>query len=126
MFRSALLSSLLSLGVTLVTAQTPNPYNGTWVISFDGKTTADLEGKVVVADGAGTWKVVAQSKKNPCVGREAPITVQLASADGLVIEVNRSKVLAGCKDFTFRFKKVDDKTLESQLTDGRTMTLTKE
>lgn len=126
MLRSTLLVSLLSLGVTPARAQAPNPYNGTWVVSFDGKSTVDLEGKVVVADGGGAWKVVARSKKNPCVGRDAPITVQLASAEEFVIEVNRSKVLSGCKDFTYRFKRVDDKTLEGQLTDGRTMTLTKE
>ena len=125
MLRSTLLL-LLVLGVPLAIAQTLNPYNGTWVVSFDGKSTADLEGKVIVADGGGTWKVLARSTKNPCIGREAPIAVQSSSADELVIEVNRSKVLSGCKDFTFRFKKIDDKTLEGKLSDGRAMTLTKE
>ncbi len=125
MLRSTLLF-LLVFGVPLAIAQTPNPYNGTWVVSFDGKSTADLEGKVIVTDGGGTWKVLARSTKNPCIGREAPITLQSSSVDELVIEVNRSKVLSGCKDFTFRFKKIDDKTLEGKLSDGRAMTLTKE
>jgi hypothetical protein len=52
--------------------------------------------------------------------------VQLSTADELVIEVNRSKVLTGCKDFTLRFSKVNDKTMAGKLSDGRAITLTKE
>lgn len=104
-------------------AQPANPYNGTWTVSFDGNKTADLEGTVVVDDGGGTWKVTARARKNPCVGREAPITVQTASPEELVFEVNRSKVLTGCKDWTMKFKKVDDKTLTGEFTDGRAVSL---
>lgn len=108
-----------------VSAQTDNPYNGKWTISFDGKKIVDLEGSVVIKDDGGTWDVVAQSHKNPCVGKVYPITVQSASADELVFTVNRAKTLAGCKDSTYTFKKVDERTLKGELADGRSASLTR-
>lgn len=120
------LALLLAFTLPLpVGAQPVNPYSGSWTVSFDGPKTADLEGTVVVKDDGGTWKVLARDRKNPCVGREAPITVQTASADELIFEINRSKVLAGCKDWTLKFRKVDDKSLTARMTDGRTMSLTR-
>jgi hypothetical protein len=106
-------------------AQTDNPFNGSWTVSFDGKKTVDLDGSVVIKGDSGTWDIVAQSRKNPCVGRGYPITVQKASADELVFTVNRAATLAGCKDSTYTFKKVDDKTMKGELGDGRAASLTR-
>lgn len=105
-----------------VFAQTDNPYNGKWTISFDGKKTVDLEGSIVVTGEGGTWDMTAQARKNPFVGREYPITVK-ASADELVFTVNRAKTLAGCKDSTYTFKRVDDKTMKGELSEGREASL---
>lgn len=113
-----------AIGLPLaVAAQTPHPWNGSWTLEFDGSRTSDLEGTVVVQGHGGSWRVATQSKKNPCVGREAPILVKSATADELVFEVNRSSVLAGCRDWTMTFKKVDDKTLQGTFTDGRVVQL---
>lgn len=104
-------------------AQTQNPYNGKWTVLFDGKKTVELDGAVVIKDEGGTWDMVAQARKNPCVGRAYPITVQKAASDELVFTVNRAQTLVGCKDSTYTFKKVDDKTMKSELPDGREMSL---
>ena len=106
-------------------AQTDNPFNGSWTISFDGKKTVDLDGTVVVNGTGGTWNIVAQSRKNPCVGRAYPLTVQKATADELTFTVNRAVTLAGCNDSTHTFKKVNDKTLNGELAEGRAVTLTR-
>jgi len=53
------------------------------------------------------------------------MTVQVPSADELVFYVTRSKVLASCPDFTFKFKKIDDKTMKVELSGGRSVTLTR-
>lgn len=74
----------------------------------------------------GTWRVLARSRGNPFVGREAPIAVKSATDTELVFEVNRSQVLAGCRDWTLRFRKLDDKKLSGQLNDGRVVTFTRE
>jgi hypothetical protein len=126
-----LIAFTLSSGVF---AQTANPYNGTWTITFEGRKTEGLESTVVVKDGGGTYQEGTSARQNrrsqgelndPCVGREAPIVVQVASSEELVFKVNRSQVLAGCSDRTFKFKKVDDKTLKAETTDGRVITLTR-
>ena len=100
-------------------AQGANPYNGKWTVKFDGTSMANATGTVVIKDDQGTWKIVAHSTKNPCIGFEAPITVQRASDDELVFEVVRSKVLSGCEDSTLSLKRVDEKTLQGEFSDGR-------
>ncbi len=108
-----------------VVAQTENPYNGKWTISLEGKKmAADVEGSIVVKGEGGTWDM-ALSRKNPCAGREYPITVKKASAEELVFTVDRAKTLAGCKDTTYTFKRVDDKTMKGELGEGREASLTR-
>lgn len=120
---AAALAALVVAGPAV--AQTDNPFNGNWKISFDGTRTVELDGTVVIKGDGGTWDVVAQSRKNPCLGREYPITVQKASGEELVFTVNRAATLTGCKDSTYTFKKVDDKTLKGELGDGRATSLTR-
>ena len=88
-------------------AQADNPFNGSWTVSFNGKKIADLSGSVVINGDSGTWDIVGESRKNPCIGRKYPITVQEANANELVFTVNRAASLIGCKDSTYTFKKVD-------------------
>ena len=59
-------------------------------------------------------------------GREAPITVKTASAEELVFEINRSKVLTGCEDLTMKFKKVDGTTLSGKTRAGAVILLTRQ
>ncbi|MEO8080593.1 MAG: hypothetical protein ABI641_08685 [Caldimonas sp.] len=117
---------LATLAWSVTQAQPAGVYDGIWTVTFDGSRTAGLQGTVVIKDGAGTWKVQAEDRKNPCVGRESPITVKTASADELVFEVNRSKMLAGCKDFTMKFRKVDDKAMAGKTIDGRAVSLVRQ
>lgn len=117
----ALLATLCLVGTS--SAQSPNPHNGKWTISLDGKGTVDLEGTVIVKDDGGVWDVVARASKNPCVGREYPITVQKSSAEELTFTVNRAKTLTGCKDSTYTFKKFDDRTMKGEVGEGRAASL---
>jgi len=67
-------------------AQGPNPYNGKWLAKFQDKRGEAKEAELVVKDDGGTWKVWGtprDTKINPCIGRDLPIAVQLASAEGL-------------------------------------------
>lgn len=107
-------------------AQADNPFNGGWTVSFDGKKIADMSGSVVINGDSGTWDIVGEVRKNPCIGRKYPITVHKASADELVFTVNRAASLIGCKDSTYTFMKVDDKTLKGELGAGRAVSLTRQ
>lgn len=106
-----------------VVALAENPYNGKWTVSFDGKKIVDLSGSVLIKDDGGTWDMVALERKNPCVGLTYPITVEKAGIDELVFTVNRARVLSGCKDSTYTFKRVDEKTMTGEMADGRVMSL---
>ena len=124
MYRTTLAILVFTLS-SAVFAQTANPYNGTWTVLLEGFERARLQGTAVVKDEVGTWQITASARLDPCIGREAPITVQVASADELVFKVNRSQVLTGCPDFTMKFKKIDDKTMKAELPGGRSATLTR-
>jgi len=123
LFNTLPIAALLATG--LAAAQADNPFNGTWTISFDGKKTDDLDGSVIINGTGGTWDIRGQSRKNPCVGREYPITVQKATADELTFTVNRAVTLAGCKNSTYTFKKATDTTLKGELGEGQAASLTR-
>lgn len=112
MYRTSLALLLAFTLSSAVFAQTANPYNGTWRVLLEGFPVPGLQGTVVVKDDGGTYTMTSSSRTDPCVGRGAPITVQVASPEELVFKVNRSQVLTGCSDFTWKLKKVDDKTVD--------------
>jgi len=124
---------LLGLGGALLGsiafAQGSNPYNGKWQAKFQGERGGAKEAELVVKDNGGTWRVWGTShdtKRNPCIGRELPIAVQRASTGELAFRIESSKALTGCTDRSVTLKRVDDKTLEGQFDDGRTLTLVRE
>jgi hypothetical protein len=119
------LISLMS-SVCWVQAQEAS-YDGKWQASFEGSAVgASREGTVSISGKEGTWDMAVRSRKDPCIGRPYPITVQRATAEELVFDINRSKTLMGCKDGTAKLKRVDDKTLEGEFDGGRKLTLKRE
>lgn len=120
------LLALLSAVIAAAIAQDANPFNGTWRASFETKKGTGREGKVVISGQTGTWDLALQAGSNPCVGRAFPLAVQRATNEELVVEIQRSKALAGCKDGQATFRRVDDKTLQGEFDGGRKITLMKE
>lgn len=120
---AVLLATMLAAGSAV--AEGDNPFNGSWTITFDSTRIADLTGTVVIKGDTGTWDMLTQSRRNPCFGREYPITIQKASTDELVFTVNRAATLVGCKDSTYTFRKVDDNTLKGEVGEGRAALLTR-
>lgn len=125
---------LASMFSSPVFAQTVNPYDGTWKVSYTSKNKEKISGTLVVNGEGGTWKIYLQGNavmaksqgRNNCQGMAAPITVKVTSPKKLVIKVNRSKIIAGCKDSKMAFQKVDDKTLKGAFRSGVVISLTKE
>lgn len=107
-------------------AQTANPHDGTWTVKFSGEKRVDLSGTVVIDRDGGTWQVVAQSGRDPCIGKKSPLAVTKATEDELEFEVQRSKVLVGCADFTARFRKVGERTLAATFSGGRPVIMTRD
>jgi hypothetical protein len=98
-------------------AQQPHAFNGTWKAEYTTRSGATREGRVVIADGTGTWDMALQRSSNPCVGRAYPIAVTPLSASELQIVIHRAKTLAGCKDSAARLRRVDANTLEGEIDD---------
>lgn len=123
--RRAVVISLLHFGFAAIALQTThlfaqeaNPYKGTWAVQFDVTDRVAVTGTVEVNDRDGLWKIPAYSRKDQCVGRDAPIVVQSATPDKLVFRVMRSQALAGCQDFTVTMNRVDDNNLQGAFHNG--------
>ena len=124
--RHVVAAFLVSGACGLSWAQTVNPHNGTWTVKFSTERRVDLSGTVVIDREVGTWQVVAQSVRDPCIGKKSPLVVTKATDDELEFEVQRSKVLVGCPDFTARFRKVDERTLAATFGGGRPVIMTRD
>ena len=61
--------------------------------------------------------------ERPCL--EVVMSSNASYADELTFTVNRAVTLAGCNDSTHTFKKVNDKTLNGELAEGRAVSLTR-
>lgn len=123
--KGLILASAILIPATAL-AQKAHSYNGKWTAKFDGPVTANVMGTVIIKDDQGSWKTVTLSKKNPCIGLEAPLSVQRATSEELVFEVTRSKALAGCEDTVYTFKRIDDKTLQGEFGEGRKIMMFRE
>lgn len=84
-------------------AQSPNPYEGVWKATWQG-ASRPLEAAVMIKGLGGSWKTFSTSRSNPCVGREAPIEVTVATSDTLKFTAKFSDVVANCENFDVELK----------------------
>lgn len=117
------IGSLLTSPIAL--AQESNAYVGTWDVRMLSKKGKTLVGKVILQNQEGTWDIYWINPNDACTGLKAPIAVKSTSTDELVFEILKSKALRGCKDDVATLKRVDDTTLQGELSDGRKLTLIK-
>jgi hypothetical protein len=119
------LSLSLLICATAALAQGTNPYDGSWRAQFETDKGERREGDVTIKGQGGSWDFLHQVRGNPCAGRAYPLTVQTATAEELVVAIEREKTLSGCKDGTARFKRVSDTVLEGEFDNGRKIKLTR-
>lgn len=108
---------------TSATAQDANKaYDGKWLVKI-ALDNYRGEADVVIEGNAGTYKRrVAGRRDDPCVGREVPIEITAATAEGLEYMVYGSKALKGCPDGKVTLKRLPDGTLDGQASNGARMT----
>lgn len=87
----------------------PSDFDGTWIahIRLSGR---DRELEVVLKGDGGTWPKYqwANIKFDTCGNRPMPIRISRSTPDELVFHVERSRVIGGCRDSTFRLRKQED------------------
>jgi len=123
--RTPALVLLCMLGCAPSVSQDAGPYDGSWRAQFETEKGEMREGDITIKGQGGTWDFLHQVRGNPCAGRAYPLTVQSATAEELVVAIERAKTLAGCKDGTARFKRVSDTVLEGEFGNGRKIKLTR-
>lgn len=119
------LSLMLLLCTATALAQGTNPYDGSWRAQFETDKGEVREGDVTIKGQGGSWDFLHQVRGNPCAGRAYPLKVQSATAEELVVAIERAKTLAGCKDGMAKFKRVSDTVLEGEFDNGRKIKLTR-
>jgi hypothetical protein len=107
-------------------AQEPAPFDGKWLAKFSTERGEAREAVLNVKGTSGTWQVQTRARGNPCVGLEAPVTATVVSASELELKFHNSKALTGCTDNGAKVRRVDDKTLEGTLDDGRKVSLVRQ
>jgi N-methylhydantoinase A/oxoprolinase/acetone carboxylase beta subunit len=121
----ALLVALLTFALSLSFAQSP-AYVGHWTGTMVGNGGGTVPLEVTINNGSGVWRMTptsAGSRKNPCFGKDLPMTVQ-AVAEGVVLEIRGGQVISGCMDQRANLT-LNAEKLTGALADGRPVTLTK-
>ena len=126
MTRAFLLALFLTLAATGLLAQEANPYNGTWVGTYETKKGEQRSVVLNLSGGGGTWKNHVRIKNHPCVGQELPVTIARATATQLTIRINGSKFMQGCEDFGVRFSRTGDNAIEGKLRKMGNLTLVRQ
>ena len=118
--RNVVLLMLMAVS-TFVLAQSPNPFVGTWKVTWEQQTrgigvvqggSRDFEAEMIIAVSGGSWKTLGASRRDdPCVGKEVPIAIDKQTDDEIHVRLKFSEVVSGCTDSTVRLKRVDDKKL---------------
>ncbi len=118
--RDVVLLVLMTIG-TSVLAQSPNPFVGTWKVTWEQQIrstgviqqgTREFEAEMIISASGGSWKTLgASARLDPCVGKEVPVAIEKQTDDELNVRLKFSEVAQGCTDAMVRLKRVDDKKL---------------
>jgi hypothetical protein len=109
-------------GYTFGQSANANPFDGTWRGSFGDDARINAI-ELVIAGSEGSVMMQGLSRNNPCLNRPLPVVVERFTADELFLQVQGSKVLAGCADRPSHFKRTSSTTMISDL--GATLELQK-
>jgi hypothetical protein len=103
------------------------PLNGTWYgeIQMPGGLIAEVQMRVEGPAG-GTWTVSPRGGKaatpNPCLGRPLPLAI--TEADGAFkLHIQAAQEVKGCSDGRATLKRTDERHLEGNFADGRSLKL---
>ena len=101
MKKKALIWFVSAAVCTIASAQSGDPFYGTWKVSWKGPSKTQ-EAKLVLNKERGTWQTYGGAKENPCVGREVPAYLAPSSDSEAVVTLKFSEALAGCSDDKIR------------------------
>ena len=117
------------IGIGLLAAATcaigqTGPHDGAWTAHFQAGDQA-RQARVVIKGQGGTWQTLYLPQgADICFRLEVPLEVLSTTPQEISFAGRASRALAGCADGNpVTLKRVDDKTLEGALSDGRPVKL---
>jgi glucose/arabinose dehydrogenase len=115
-----------SLLLTAPWALAQGDFDGRWKASFHA-LGQDRQADVVIQGQGGTWQTLYLPQGSDiCARLKVPIEVLERTAQSITIVARRAQALAGCTDGqATQLNRVDDKTLQGNLANGATITLTR-
>lgn len=96
MFRPMAFAAL-TLWTSCAIAQVPPQFLGTWKINW--VSSRPYVATLVIAENGGSWRTLVQEgerRRNWCVGREVPISVEARGENAVQITLRFAEDLAGC------------------------------
>lgn len=112
------------LGVAPWAVAQTGTFDGEWTAHFTSANQARTA-KVVIQGEGGSWQTLyLPHGADICFKLQVPLDVISTTAQEITVQGRASKALAGCADGKpTTFKRVDEKTLEGQFSDGRPVRL---
>jgi hypothetical protein len=92
-------------------AAAASPFDGTWTVTWTSRGGSAEEATLVLADGAGTFQRRAHNARNPCVGRETPVELEVQTPTSAIARLFGSKAMAGCRDGELTLTKTSEDAL---------------
>lgn len=83
-----------------------------------GTMTIETRAYEVMADfsrATGSWRLGIPNNRNPCSGRDMPISVTSVSESEFKVAVEASKALQSCTEYVVNLRLTDPKTLEGEV-----------
>lgn len=114
-----ILLTLMVIGTSVV-AQSPNPFVGTWTVTWEGvskgrgaiQQSRDFEAELIIEPSGGSWKTFGATRgTDACAGKEVAVVIEKQTDNEIDLRLKFSEVASGCTDARVRLKRVDDKTL---------------
>lgn len=94
---------------------------GKWTAKWESNGRL-FEARLTLTEQGGTWDSSARSRRDACVGIEAPVEVSYVSDADITVNLAFSKALRGCTDVTLRLHKTPEGTLAGERDAGTAKT----
>lgn len=104
--------SLLIIGSSCLCAQEVGQFNGEWMGSYENKNDKAQQAKLTITDQGGSWHVYQGGRKNPCIKRDFPISVEHKSPLEILVRVSAAEIISGCDNSTLSLKLISPNQLE--------------
>ncbi|QTD45455.1 hypothetical protein [Ottowia testudinis] len=93
--------ALLALlaGSCALAQEVPAAFVGKWKAEWTNRNGRAVQAQLELpAAGKGSWQTHGQSRNNLCVGKQAPVYVESATPEQVVLAIKMSETVAGCDD----------------------------